>query len=345
MLVDLHHVTGVRCDPQTAAGGVGRDLQPFRHSGHPGRVDLDDAEGIRGNEAGELMVGVNAFAGGDVEAGRALEPPVVFQVIGMERFFHPVHLRFLEHGHDLVGRVQVPALIGVAHERDVVADLASYRPHPPRVLTPVRMAHLHLHPPPALLDQRRQVAGELGHAEVQPAAVRVVRLDRIGGAAEQPPQRNIGPLRGQVPQGDVHHGQCHVHGTRPAYPMGREPVQPFPRPGDVCRGVANQGRRIVIVNDVAQQVGGAMNARYAGPDPAVGRLDLHHRHRPMRHRRRRIGDWPGEGDGQGVGLDRGNGRALIAPGQVTDSLDRSDRCSRSRLSGSRRRADTQASHH
>jgi hypothetical protein len=184
VLVDLHHVAGVRCDPQTAARGVGRDLQPFRHSGHPGRVDLDDAQGIGGHEAGELMVGVDAFARGDVEAGRALEPPVVFQVIGVQRFFHPVHLCFLEHGHDLVGGVQVPALIGIAHEGDVGADLASQRPHPARVLTPVRMADLHLHPPPSRVGQRRQVADELVHAEVEPAAVGVVRLDRIGGAAE-----------------------------------------------------------------------------------------------------------------------------------------------------------------
>jgi hypothetical protein len=103
VLVDLHHVAGVRRDPQPAARGVGRYLQPFGRSGDPGRVDLDDAQGIGGNEAGELMVGVNAFAGGDVEAGRALEAPVVFQVIGMKWFFHPVHPRFLERGHDLVG--------------------------------------------------------------------------------------------------------------------------------------------------------------------------------------------------------------------------------------------------
>ena len=89
--------------------GVGRYLQPFRHPAHPGRVDLDDAQRIRGNEAGELMVGVNAFAGGDVEAGRVLEAPVVFQVIGVQRFFHPVHPRLLEHGHDLVGRVTGPS--------------------------------------------------------------------------------------------------------------------------------------------------------------------------------------------------------------------------------------------
>ena len=73
-------------------------------------------------------------------------------IVGVQRFLYPVHPSVLEGGHDLVGRVQVPALIGVAHERDVSTDLASYRPHPPRVLTPVRMPHLHLHPPPSLVD-------------------------------------------------------------------------------------------------------------------------------------------------------------------------------------------------
>ena len=60
--MDLHHVAGVRRDPQTATSGVGRYLQPFRHSGHPGRVDLDDAQGIRGDlQAQELSH--QAFAG------------------------------------------------------------------------------------------------------------------------------------------------------------------------------------------------------------------------------------------------------------------------------------------
>jgi hypothetical protein len=103
--------------------------------------------------------------------------------------------------------------------------------------------------------------------------------------------------------------------------VGREPVQPFPRTDDVLSGVTNQGCRIVIVNNSTQDLGSAMNTRYPGPNSAVGGPDLHHRDYPMRYRRRRVGNRPGERDGQRVCLDRGNGRALVTPGQVAYSVD------------------------
>lgn len=316
VLVHLHHVAGVRREPQAPCRRVRGDLQELGDAADPGDVGLDDADGVGGHEGGELVVGVDAFTGRHVQPGRRLEAGVGLEVVGVERLLDPVHRGFLQDRHDLVGRGQVPALVGVAHQGHVVAERPPDRADAAGVLAPVGAPHLDLHPGPAVVDQRGEIPDQFGVGEVEPAAVGVVRLDALLGAAEEAPQGHSGPLGGEVPEGDVDHGERHVDDSGPADPVRGQPVQALPGAQDVLRRGVQEGVGIVGEDDVGEEFGSAVHAGDPRPDQAVGGADLDHGHRPVRHGGRGVGDGPLQGHGEGVGLHGGDHGTVVAAQEV-----------------------------
>jgi len=59
------------------------------------------------------------------------------EVVGVERFLDPVHAGLLQHRQHAQGRGKIPALVRIAHQRDVIAYAATCRLHSTRVLVPV----------------------------------------------------------------------------------------------------------------------------------------------------------------------------------------------------------------
>src|SRR5258708_3338928 len=161
MLVYLHHVARVRNDPQAPAGGMRGDLKPLGDSAHARSVDLDNAHGVGGDETGERLAGVDALAGRDVRDGRLLQSSVALEIVRVDGLLDPVHTDLFEHRQHAYGGRQLPPLIRVAHERDLVADRLADGTDAVRILTPVGLAYLHFHPAPAMVDQRAEVPDQV----------------------------------------------------------------------------------------------------------------------------------------------------------------------------------------
>src|SRR5882757_5848587 len=238
------------------------------------------------------------------------------QIIGVDGFFEPIHSDLAEHRQYPVCGGQIPPLVGVTHQRDITADGLAYGPDALCIFAPVRLSHLDLDPPPAAVDERIEITYHLRDAEVEPAAVGVVGLDRVRHAAEQPPQWYVRPLCGEVPQSNVHHGQCHMDDAAATDPVCGQPVQALPGAEDVLGRGADERRGVVAVDDVAEQLGATVDAGDAGADRAVGGADLNDGYSPRLQRCGRVGQCLGEGDGQRIGLDGGDDGAVVTRRQV-----------------------------
>ena len=253
--MDLHHVPGVRDQPQTVPRRLVGDLQPLGHTAEPGHVGLDHAERVRGHEAGERVVRVEALPAATSTVLTACSrwcAPRSSACTGSSIQSSSASART---GMIRCAVAEIPSLIGVGHHRDVRSDRRPYGAHPGRVLTPVGLTDLDLHPSPAAVDQRTEVADHLRDTQIQPAAVGVVRLDRVGRTSEQAPERHPGTLSGEIPQGDVDHRQGHVDDAGSADPVRRQPIEPFPGAEDVLGRSADQRGCVVLVDDVAEQLG------------------------------------------------------------------------------------------
>src|SRR5260370_17970578 len=159
----------MRNDPQAPAGGVRGDLKPLGDSAHARSVDLDNAHGVGGDETGERLVGVDALAGRDVRDGRLLQSSVALEIVRVDGLLDPVHTDLFEHRQHAYGGRQLPPLIRVPHDRDLVANRLPDATAPVRILTPVGLAYLHFHTAPALVDHRAEVPDQLPHLKVYPA--------------------------------------------------------------------------------------------------------------------------------------------------------------------------------
>ena len=234
----------------------------------------------------------------------------------MHRFLDPVQLGLGQHRQHAPRSGEIPALIRVGHHGDVGSDRPPHGPHPGRVLAPIGRADLDLHPSPAAVDQRTEITNHLRDTEIEPATIGVVRLDRIGRATEQAPQRRSGTLRGEIPQRDIDHRQGHVDNPGPADPVRRQPIEPLPGAEDVLRRSSDHSGRVVLVDHVTQQLRSAVDSGDPGPDPAVGRPDLHHRDDPGLQCRGRVRQHLHQRYGERVRLDRDDDVALVARCEV-----------------------------
>ncbi len=176
---------------------------------------------------------------------------MAIEIVRVDGLLDPVHSDFFEHRQHTDGGRQLPALIGVAHQGYFVANCSAYIADAMRILAPVGLADFHLHPAPALVDQRLKIADQVLELEVEPAAIGVVGLDRIGRPSEQPPQRHSCTLSREIPQRDVEHAESHVDNTGPTNPVCRKPVEPLPCADDVLRRCSKERGRVVPVDDVA----------------------------------------------------------------------------------------------
>src|SRR5712691_165726 len=199
MLVNLHHVARMRNDPQAPARGMCGDLKPLGDPANPGSVDLNNADGVGGDETGERLVRIVALARRNIGNGCPLQASVAVEIVCMDWLLDPVHPDFLEHGQETDRSRQLPPLVGVAHERDLVTNRLADTTDALRILAPIGLADLDLYPPPALVDQRADVRDQLVKLKVQPTAIGVIGFDRVSRPSEELPQRDSRTLSREVP--------------------------------------------------------------------------------------------------------------------------------------------------
>jgi hypothetical protein len=97
----------------------------------------------------------------------------------------------------------VPLLVGVDHQRHVIAEVLADGGDALDVERTVGLPHLQLDAADAALDGGCCIDEQLIEGRVQEAARGVVAGDRIAVGAEQLGQRQAGPLRLQVVERDV----------------------------------------------------------------------------------------------------------------------------------------------
>src|SRR5260370_7042630 len=163
------------------------DLKPLGDTANTRSVDLNTADGVSGDETGERLVRIDALARRNIRYGRPLQASVAVEIVRVDWLLNPVHPDFLEHGQQTGRGRQLPPLIALAHERDLVTNRPSHTTDALPIHPPIGLADLHLYPPPALVDQRADVPDQLFKLKVQPTAIGVIRFDGVSRPAEQPP--------------------------------------------------------------------------------------------------------------------------------------------------------------
>src|SRR5260370_24614695 len=163
------------------------DLKPLGDTANTRSVVMNLEVGCSGYETVERVVRRDALARRNIRYGRPLQASVAVEIVRVDWLLNPVHPDFLEHGQQTGRGRQLPPLVGVAHERDLVTNRPSDTTDALRILPPIRLADLDLYPPPALGHQRADVPHPLFKLKVQPTAIGVIRFDGVSRPAEQPP--------------------------------------------------------------------------------------------------------------------------------------------------------------
>src|SRR5260370_41658534 len=127
-------------DPQALGGGMRGARQPLGDPAYTRRVDLNNADGVSGDETGERLVRIDALARRNIRYGRPLQASVAVEIVRVDWLLNPVHPDFLEHGQQTGRGRQLPPLVAVAHERDLVTNRPSDTPDALRILPPTGLA-------------------------------------------------------------------------------------------------------------------------------------------------------------------------------------------------------------
>ena len=133
----------------------------------------------------------------------------------------------------------VPLLVGVDHQRDVVAEMLADALRRGEVDRAVGLAHLDLDAADAAASDGSRVLQDLLDRGVEEPARGVVARHRVAVRAEELGQREAGALGLQVPQRDVERGDG-LGGDAAATDRGAGPEQLGPEPADVVRVLAEQ---------------------------------------------------------------------------------------------------------
>ncbi len=199
--VQLHRE--VRAEHQAGVFGLRGDLQERRDAADARRVGHQVVGGAVADQLAVFGGAGQHLAGGDgrVESGR--QRGMAFVVVGVERLFDPDQVELLEDAaHALRGRA-VPLLVGVDHQRHVVAEVLAHRFDALDVERAVGLADLELDAADAALDRGRGIDHQLVERRVQEPARGVVAGDRVAVRTQQLGQRQAGALGLQVVQRHV----------------------------------------------------------------------------------------------------------------------------------------------
>ena len=144
--------------------GLRGDLQERRDAADARRVGHQVVGGAVADQLAVLGGAGQHLAGGDRRVELRGERGVAFVVVGVERLLDPDEVELLEDAaHALRGRA-VPLLVGVDHQRHVVAEVLAHRLDALDVERAVGLADLELDAADAALDRGRRVHQQLVRA-------------------------------------------------------------------------------------------------------------------------------------------------------------------------------------
>ena len=211
-----------------------------------------------------------------------------------------MRLQRARRGDRLVRR---PAHVRVDHQREVGPEPRAHRGDALDVLRQPRTADLHLDRAEALREVALGLLEQRVEREHQVDAARIARHPRVE-AAEVPPQRQAGALRGEVPQRDVDRGD-REHRRAAATAVVRRPPHRLPGRGDVGRLAAGEQRREVALDGrVHRDAVDADGVGVADPLGALGVDDPHRDQLEVAHVAvRAVRQHDGQGDPVQVGAD------------------------------------------
>ena len=172
-----------------------------RHSGRtagPGRVEIAEVHGTGNEEVATATGGELALAGAHRltahQADVAHRPPVVRP---HARLLEPEQFVIGDQTGELHGFVDLPSLVGVGHQDEVVARRLARLDEPCGVFGRRQPTDLELHPGEATAAQLVDLIGNAHSGAVVAADRR--HLDRVAVTAPQSPQRLPGGLADGVP--------------------------------------------------------------------------------------------------------------------------------------------------
>ena len=267
MRVDLHGEVG----RQLQAGVLGEDREPaeLRDPADARGVGLDDVAGAQLDEPLVLGDGGEHLAGGDGRGDLADELGVARVVVGVQRLLDPHEVELLHGPAHAHGGRTVPLLVGVDHEREVLAEVLAHGGQALEVDLVIGVAHLDLDAPDAGLDRPGGVVQDLGQRGAEEAAGGVVAPDGVAVGADQLGQRQPGALGLQVPQRDVD-GRDRLDRNAGAADGGARPQQLDAQAVDVAGVLTDE-----VVGDLSgvRELGGTARALGIAEADAGAALD------------------------------------------------------------------------
>ncbi|MCY1231273.1 hypothetical protein D9M72_437150 [compost metagenome] len=297
------------------------DLEERRDAAHPRRVRH---QVVRRAMADQLAVFGRArqhFAGRDRRVELRRQRGVALVVIGIQRLLDPDEVEGLEGAAHALRRGAVPLLVCVDHQRHRVAELLAHGRHAPDVERAVRLPNLELDPADATLYRSRRVDQQLVQRRVQEATGGVVAAYGIPMGTQQLCQRQVCPLRLQVPERDI---ECPDGLRRQSAAPDRRtgPAELVPQFRDVIGVFADQCRGDFAGVGKLPGPAGALGVAEADTFMALGGPDLGKEDGHLGHRLLAAGQNLGVADrrgqreiarrepdrGNGVGRSSGRGR-------------------------------------
>ena len=197
----------VRRQHQPGLLGLGGDFQKGRDAADPRRVGHQDVGRTVADQLAVLGGAGQHLAGGDRCIELRRQRGMACVVVSIQRLFDPDQVHRLEDAAHALRRRPVPLLVGVDHQRRVIAQVFAHRLHALDVERAVGLADLQLDAADATLARGHGVDQQLRQRRVQEAARSVVAGHRVAVSAQQLGQRQAGAARLQVVERHVEGAQ------------------------------------------------------------------------------------------------------------------------------------------
>lgn len=237
-----------------AAFGECRDLQIFGYAAERADLGLGDVECFGVQEIAPAPAGELRLAAGDRGLEPGAERAVAVAVFRGDRLLEPAGLQVVEGVADFQRLGQGIGVVGVDHEREIVADAAADRFGEADVVARAD-ADLHLGgdeagvPDPCRLV--REAGGEaFGILAAEHHAVTIDGNAFVVAAADEPAEGKAGGLAGDVPERDVDAGQRLDRHALLAV-IAEQIIDVMPEDGAVARVAAEDHRPDDLLDDGA----------------------------------------------------------------------------------------------
>ena len=232
-----------------------RGLHPLRNAAHPRDIDLHDLDSLFQQVVSKRLSRINMLAQCDRDVQFSGQNAMGANVLRRQGFFKPVNSKLLQALPPNHGRVQVPRLVHVEHQIDIISDRLAHLADAVVILARIGFPHLHLDGRPPLIQDPLHVVEDFIHRLIEPAAVRVVSLNLfLFCSTQNSPQRLSSGLGDEVPQGDIHRGDRHGGDALSADPVNFGPIELVPDLLDVRGVLPNEDGHVITVDGRSNEV-------------------------------------------------------------------------------------------